>query len=362
MNRRKQIITLLIIAAVLALLVYAQVKEWRKFDWQKFKDGTEGISIWGILLGALFVHVADFLRAIRWKIFLRPTRPRVSWWSLVAPQFVGFAGLAILGRPGELVRPYLISKRANTTVPAQVAIWFVERAFDFGAVTIFLAIDIFMLPAIRRDYPEWRIPGIILIFLFLGFITLLYALWKRGPAISSWLCRKISPYAPKFANSLEHKLGSASGGLHTIHDARSLLEATGLSFIIWLFVALAYRQVTHAFPESTGLPSLDIPEVILLMGASIAGGVIQLPVVGGGAQLATIAVLSSSFSYSDRPELAVSAGIMFWLVTFISVAPLGLILARFEHVSIRKLSKESEEEAKDEELLSPPNDAQREPS
>ena len=31
---------------------------------------------------------------------------------------------------------------------------------------------------------------------------------------------------------------------------------------------------------------------------------------------------------------------MFWLVTFMSVAPLGLILARFEHVSLRKLTED----------------------
>jgi hypothetical protein len=51
---------------------------------------------------------------------------------------------------------------------------------------------------------------------------------------------------------------------------------------------------------------------------------------------------------------------MFWLVTFISVAPLGLILARFEHVSLRKLTAESEsaiEEAADSEV--PARDASR---
>jgi hypothetical protein len=172
-------------------------------------------------------------------------------------------------------------------------------------------------------------------------VGLLYALWKRGPEIAAWVCRRLSWISKDFANDLEHKLRSASGGLHAIRDLRSFIEATGISMIIWILIAFAYRQVTHAFPESTGLPSLDLPEVILLMGASIGGGIIQLPVVGGGAQLATIAVLSSSFSYSDRPELAVSAGIMFWLVTFISVTPLGLILARFEHLSIRKISQEA---------------------
>lgn len=344
MNRRKQITTLVIIFLVLAALVYLQLREWRRFDWQKFKEGTEGIHLFGVLVGVAFVYAADFLRAIRWKIFLRPTRPHAPWTGLVAPQYVGFAGLALLGRPGELIRPYLIARKAQTTVPAQVAIWFVERAFDTGAVTLLLGVDIFLIPHIRHRYPQWHTIGFVLIMLFLGFVALLYALWKHGPGISAWVCRRLSVFSRQFATSFEHKLRSASGGLHTIHDVRSFLEATGISMAIWLLVALAYRQVTHAFPVSTGLPRLDLPEVILLMGASIAGGVIQLPVVGGGSQLATIAVLSASsgFGFDFSPELAVSAGIMFWLVTFISVTPLGLILARFEHVSLRKISAEAE--------------------
>jgi glycosyltransferase 2 family protein len=56
-------------------------------------------------------------------------------------------------------------------------------------------------------------------------------------------------------------------------------------------------------------------------------------------------MLSRSFGYNEQPEVAVAAGLMFWLVTFMSVAPLGLILARFEHVSLRKLSLESESAA-----------------
>ncbi|HVZ18148.1 MAG TPA: hypothetical protein VG897_13580, partial [Terriglobales bacterium] len=85
----------------------------------------------------------------------------------------------------------------------------------------------------------------------------------------------------------------------------------------------------------------------LLLGASVAGGVAQLPFIGGGSQLATIAILNNSFN--SQPEIAVAAGIMFWLVTFISVAPLGLILARFEHISLRKITEVSEEAEKENE-------------
>jgi hypothetical protein len=74
------------------------------------------------------------------------------------------------------------------------------------------------------------------------------------------------------------------------------------------------------------------------------GGVLQLPVVGGGSQLATIGMLRGVFNLS--PELATSCGIMLWLTTFMSVTPIGLALARSEHVSIMKIEEESQEEEK----------------
>lgn len=348
--KRRHYLTLLIVILVLGALVYLQVKEWRKFDWGTFKENTADINLLQIFFGVFLIHVADFLRAIRWKIFLRPTRPQVSWKSLVAPQYVGFAGLALLGRPGELIRPYLISLRANTLLASQIAIWFVERAFDTGAVALILAIDLFMVPQMRREYSDLWIFGYVMVGLFAALVLLLFALWKQGPKISNWLCTMLKPHFPAFADSLESKLRSAASGLHAIHDKKSFLQATGISFLIWMLVALAYRQVMHAFSPATGLPDFGLPQGILLMGASVAGGVMQLPFIGGGSQLATIAMLSSSFNYKDRPEVAVAAGMMFWLVTFMSVAPLGLILARFEHVSLTKLTKESEKEAHREDL------------
>jgi len=348
--KRSHFLTLFIVVLVLGALIYLQVKEWRKFDWATFKENTADINWLQILAGVALIHLADFLRAIRWKIFLRPTRPQVPWTSLVAPQFVGFAGLALLGRPGELIRPYLISLRANTSVASQLALWFVERAFDTGAVALILAIDLFLVPQVRREYSDLWIFGYVMIGLFLALVGLLYILWRQGPYVADWLCLKLKPFFPEVAENLRHKLRSASSGLHAIHDMKSFLQATGISFVIWMLVALAYRQVMHAFAPATGLADFGLPQGILLMGASVAGGVMQLPFIGGGSQLATIAMLSSSFSYSDRPEVAVAAGIMFWLVTFMSVAPLGLILARFEHVSLTKLTRESEKEAQKEDL------------
>lgn len=342
MNRKRIFVTLIVIA-VLGALVYLQIRAWRRFDWERFADGTEGINWLRVLWAILLIYFADFLRAARWKIFLRPSAPKANWRGLIAPQYVGFAGLALLGRPGEFIRPYLIARRENLQFSSQVALWFVERAFDTGAVTLMLAADLFFVPYVRENYPTWRPFGYGLLGAFAAFVVLLVALAKRGPAISAWVCRRLSKLSPSMGSKAEARLRAMAAGLGAIKDVRSFVEASVISGVIWFIIAIAYRAVTHAYPVETGLPALNIPEVILLMAASVAGGVIQLPVVGGGSQLATIAVLSQTFGYADAPELAVSCGMLLWLVTFMSVMPLGLALARHEHVSIRKLTQESQE-------------------
>jgi len=350
--KRRHYVTFAVVLVVLAGLVYLQIREWRKFDWATFEENTADINWLQILFAVFLIHCADFLRSIRWKIFLRPTHPDASWKSLVAPQFIGFAGMALFGRPGELIRPYLISLRTKSLFSHQLALWFVERAFDTGAVALILAVDLFLVPQMRRDFRDDWYLGYIILGLFVVLLAALYAVWRRGPQISSWFRRKVAPHSESLSHTVEQRVRILSEGLHAVRDWNSLLQAGGISFVIWMLVAFSYRQILHAFAPATGLADFGLPQGILLMGASVAGGVAQLPFIGGGAQLATVAILSKSFDYSDRPEIAVAASIMFWLVTFMSVAPLGLILARFEHISLRKLTRESEREANREEGVS----------
>ena len=102
------------------------------------------------------------------------------------------------------------------------------------------------------------------------------------------------------------------------------------------------------------LSDMDVSHVLLLMGFSMVGSVVQLPAVGGGSQLAVIAALQ--LIYGIPPELAVSCGILLWMVTFMACIPVGLALAHREHLSLRKISEESrqEEEGGEEVLASNP--------
>jgi hypothetical protein len=98
------------------------------------------------------------------------------------------------------------------------------------------------------------------------------------------------------------------------------------------------------------LRDLDISHVLLLMGFSTVGSIVQLPAVGGGSQLAVITALQ--VVYGVPAEMAVSCGIVLWLVTSMSCIPVGLVFARREHLSLRRLSEASAHEKSESTPLS----------
>jgi glycosyltransferase 2 family protein len=356
MDRKKFFVSALVLF-VLAALVYLQVRTWRKFDWQKFGAETQHTRITYLLAGVALIYADYFLRAVRWKILLRPVHKTTAS-RLLAPTMIGFTGLALLGRPGEFIRPYLIARKENLRVTSQVGVWLVERIFDMGAFGLIMAINILWAARSLRQLPGFtdnpsRMIGKVQVSSFAMFeisgiallcIVALLALFafviRKNPAGAARVLESLlRPISGKLAKAVSHRVHAFGEGLNTVQDMRSFLQLTGLSLLIWLIIGVAYITVTHSY-RAHRLSELTLSSVLLLTAASVLGGVLQLPVVGGGSQLATIGMLRGVFHAS--PELATSCGIMLWLVTFMSVVPAGLFLAHREHVSLTGLEKQSQ--------------------
>jgi glycosyltransferase 2 family protein len=366
MSKKRFLITAVVLV-VLAALVYLQVRAWKKFDWHRFWVATHNTNKFYLVAGVALVYADYILRALRWKIMLRPVcETKTS--DLVAPTVIGFAGLALLGRPGEFIRPYLISRKTGLSMASQLAVWTVERIFDTGAFALIMAVNILWsrdslkrLPgfanATHRHFLGHEISSFTFFQAFaiallagVALVALLAFKVRQNPAIASKVFVRLFGWiSPRFGQAVGRRVMAFGEGLNTVKDLTSFFQLSGLSVLIWMIIGFAYMAVTHAYSIHR-LSQMTLSSVFLLTAASVVGGVLQLPVVGGGSQLATIGMLRGVFNLS--PELATSCGIMLWLVTFMSVAPAGLVLARSEHVSITQIEEESiqeEEKALEEE-------------
>jgi uncharacterized protein (TIRG00374 family) len=339
---KKRILASVVVFLILAVLVYLQYRHWRTFDWGTFWSQTHRIKKIHVLHGIALIYFAYGMRAVRWKIFLKPVRPKTTVAELVSPTLVGFAGLALLGRAGEFIRPYLIARRTDLSFSSQLAVWGVERIFDLGAFTILMLLAIFLpsaLPSIPHPeyYLRFREAGFVLIALVAATTLAAVVIKKFGETVACWLERRFSHLASNFGHKLGQRVREFGMGLNTIHGPWSLLWLTLVSVGMWYVIALAYQEVTMSY----GMDALKIPvsQLLILVFSSMLGSMLQLPAVGGGSQIAVIATLSNVFDVP--PEMAASCGILLWLVTFAAVVPTGLLLAHHERLSLRKLSVES---------------------
>ena len=150
---KKRILATGAVFLILAILVYLQYRHWQTFDWGTFWSQTHRMNKIHVVHAIALIYMAYVMRAVRWKIFLKPVRPTVKTMDLVSPTLIGFTGLALLGRAGEFIRPYLIARRTGLPFSSQLAVWAVERIFDIGAFTVLMVFAIFLptaLPSIEE--------------------------------------------------------------------------------------------------------------------------------------------------------------------------------------------------------------------
>src|SRR5271169_1829835 len=203
MNKKRTLVSAGVLV-LLCLLIYLQVHNWKKFDWATFWNNTSHVNWEFVVLSIAITYSTYWLRAVRWRIFLKPMCQTTTA-RLIGPQFIGFTGLALLGRPGEMIRPYLIARKENLTFSSQVAVWFVERIFDMASVAVMFVIWGFIGDPLWDDARsstlyhgrtlhvtvEWSaalfLAGII------GLVAAAVVLRFSGEAVANYLYGKLSP-------------------------------------------------------------------------------------------------------------------------------------------------------------------------
>ncbi len=333
----------------IALLVVALVA-WKlhasHFDWAAFWQACRSADLRLVALAILIIYTNAIVRALRWSIFLKPALPREQrppWTSLIGSQFIGFTALAILGRIGELIRPYLVSKRTGLPFSSQVAVVAIERIFDLAAFGILFSGNLLLSPELMTlpYHQRFHLFGYAIGGATLFLCAFVFTVRVAGEPVA----RVLGTVVGKFSQSAGKRVAAAilqfRGGLNTIGSATDFFLILALSLLMWISIAFAYIFTMRAFPPP--IHYLGIHQSLFLMGFSVIGGLVQLPGVGGGAQIVTAGALHTIFGIPL--ELATSVGIILPIVTTFSVILPGLIYARVEGVSLRNLARTSEDAA-----------------
>ncbi len=339
MKQREWIVGLVVLAALAGLFAYEQ--RLHPFDWKVFLEEFLKAR-WGkVCIGAACIYMAFVIRAARWAWLIRPKR-RVPLFSLLGTQVMGFTAVALIGRIADPVRPYLVAKRTGLSISSQIAVYIAERLFDGGSMALLFCSAILLSPAGTLPHQEiFNRFGKGGLAVTLGGALFLVAVRLSGRAVASFSESALAPLSHKLAHAAGQKIRSFHAGLDTLRTPADFAITLSLSLLMWGLITFAYVEGVGAFvPSGQGSP-VSLAKCLALMAGGGVASIVQLPVIGWFTQIAALEVILKPL-FGMTPETAMACATTLLAITFLGIAPAGLVWAQFEHINLRKVTLESE--------------------
>ncbi len=235
------------------------------------------------------------------------------------------------------------------SLSSQIAVYTIERMFDLGAAAIVFSSALAFTP---KDLPHHEIfvrAGVVSLVVTLAIAVFAGVVRVAGGAVAGFARGVLRPLSQSVAESIASKIIGFRDGLNVISSKKDFGVVVLLSLLMWGMIGGAYQQALHSFVNTPELAGLSYSRTMLLMAASIGGSLLQLPIIGWFTQIAVAAAAMHTF-YGAPIEAATACAAVLLLVTWLCVIPPGLIYARVEHVSLKKVATESEAAGKEAEI------------
>lgn len=329
----------LIVLSVVGVILYRAATGTNGFDWSRFTATLKSLDPKMAALAILFIILSYWGRAIRWQVMIRPLGPTPSVWRLFVGTSIGFTAIVLLGRPGEFVRPWWIARESKSSFSAQLAVWLFERIYDLLIVILFFGFGLLHLsrtgivasagPQLRQIVSSGGTlallgAGVCLICIF----ALRFLNENQRISLIGLLDYLPSPLAARLRALATNFMQGAAACC----EPRLQWLVIFYTFLEWCIIAGCYWALFQAFPVTR---SLGVQDVVTIVGLVSFGAIIQLPGIGGGMQMAAIAVLTQLFGLSL--EEAGSLALILWIISFTLILPLGAVFAFREGLSFRSL-------------------------
>src|ERR1700734_84433 len=273
------------LVAVLALVLLVFLfRNKIDFDWAMFWQQLRYVSVGHILAGMALIYVTYWLRAVRWAVFLSPTK-KVSATSLLGSQFIGFTAVALFGRLADLTLPYLVARAGNLPPSAQIAVYPIERMFDLGAAAVIFSSALAFTPKSLPHHEVFVRAGVLSMGATLAIAVFAGVVRAAGAAVAGVVRGTVGRLSKPLGESVSAKILGFRDGLNAIASMREFGVVVVLSLAMWLIIGFAYLETVHAFWHTPELGELTFSRTMLLMAASIGGSLLQLPFIGGFTQI-----------------------------------------------------------------------------
>jgi hypothetical protein len=213
--------------------------------------------------------------------------------------------------------------------------------FDLGAAAIIFSSALAFTPKNLPHHDVFVRAGLLSLALTLAIAIFAGIVKVAGGVVAEFARATLGRLSKQWGESVASKIIGFRNGLNTLSSKRDFGIAVLLSLAMWGMIGMAYMQTAHAFVQTPELAGLTYSRTMLLMAASIGGSVLLPPIIGWFTQIAVTATAMHEF-YGAPIEAATACGAVLLVVTSLCIIPAGLVYSRVAHVSLKKVTTESE--------------------
>jgi uncharacterized protein (TIRG00374 family) len=309
---------------------------WAAFRGVDFSDvaaelrKTEPLWIGGAVVLSFLIMV---FRAWRWQLELRPLEhvPLGRLWVITAVAYMCINVLPV--RLGEVVRPWLLSRRSNVKFSNVVGNLVIEKTMDSLVILLFMLLGLMSVEVL----PVWVRRGAILPAVVAGAMVGLVALvWWRG---ERFVDDRVLGWLPaRFHSGVRKVVIAIRDGMRIVPDPWLLTKVFLLSLALWSLPILSSWMVIKAF-------HFDVP---------FSAAVVVFIFIGFGTALPNAPGMIGVFQYAcvlalglfgiEQPRAA-AYGLVLNAVQFLTIILQGVIALPLAGVRLRDLRSAADDAA-----------------
>lgn len=280
------------------------------------------------IIPSLIFYILSFItRAIRWQIFLGHLK-KVTFNQSFSTIMISWASNNVLPfRLGELVRPYVISKKTGIEMSASLATVGVERVID-GLSLIGIFSLLFWLngaPSSVAFIGYFALPFFSLIFLFMLFYYL------KGEVIENFISKLNLSFIPKIAlDNFVKFLSSLRKGMQCLKFSKNQGKILFYSIIIWICEGMMYFFIIKGFRLPLSIVSSFFVMSIINLGTAVP----TLP--GLVVNFTFFSVLALSI-YGISKDIALAFSGILWVSQIPTITLIGFYYLSKEDFSLKEM-------------------------
>ena len=294
-----------------ALFVYLSL---RRIDLQALWHTLATSRWWPWYVLAPVVYMAGhYVRGVRCRTILQP-HCEISTWTATNIVIIGYAANNLLpARMGELVRAYVLSRKASLSVSLSLAVTFVERLMDGLAITMMLVVAGYFAPL-----PTWGKEILwVAVFVFLSGLGGVVLVMVARSLVLQLTRRATAWLPPHISDKILSVLERAISATDCLRDGGVALKIVLLSIGVWLIEGGMFLIILPAF----GLPMNPLWAAMALAVTNLG---ILIPSTPGYIGPFHYFCMQSLMLFGVDRETALGYAIMAHLLSYIPVTTWGV--------------------------------------